>query len=88
VVLPTYNQVEYLPLALDSIFQQPGDFNCQSTMVRPTTCPSSHEYQQRFPSGNQQRNQKVAARFNNSFSQAEKLTWTSMFYFEYVGGAG
>jgi len=83
VVLPTYNQAEFLPKALDSIFNQSWqDFelivvNDGSTDETPTILAN---YRQRYDfTLIHQENQKLPKTLNNGFKQAKGtyLTWTS-----------
>jgi glycosyltransferase involved in cell wall biosynthesis len=87
VILPTYNQAEYLPLALDSIFQQTWrDFelivvNDGSTDATPKILERYHsQYAGRCPFHVvHQANQKLPRALNEGFRRArgEYLTWTS-----------
>lgn len=83
VVLPTYNQANYLPLALDSIFNQTWQ-DIELIVVNDgstdNTAQVLQEYQQRFPFHViNQPNQKLPCALNNGFRQAsgDYLTWTS-----------
>lgn len=83
VVLPTYNQAQYLPDALDSIFDQTWDdyelivVNDGSTDETPDIL-RAYQDRQVFTVIHQE-NQKLPRALNTGFRQArgEYLTWTS-----------